>query len=113
MKTVIVDEIHALARDKRGSHLSLSLERLEALVLEPLLESPIVTGRASSGSGSRRRKSRSAKSAVFWSARARVRTGRRRPSPADGCRDRGSALAAFDRLLARAMGRNLQSNRDD
>jgi ATP-dependent Lhr-like helicase len=31
VKTVIVDEIHALARDKRGSHLSLSLERLEQL----------------------------------------------------------------------------------
>lgn len=31
VKTVIVDEIHSLARDKRGSHLSLSLERLEIL----------------------------------------------------------------------------------
>ncbi len=31
VRTVIVDEIHALARDKRGSHLSLSLERLERL----------------------------------------------------------------------------------
>ena len=31
VKTVIVDEIHAVARDKRGSHLALSLERLEAL----------------------------------------------------------------------------------
>jgi ATP-dependent Lhr-like helicase len=31
VKTLIVDEIHALARDKRGSHLALSLERLEAL----------------------------------------------------------------------------------
>src|SRR4029077_20999186 len=30
-RSVIIDEIHALARDKRGSHLALSLERLEAL----------------------------------------------------------------------------------
>jgi len=32
VRTVIVDEIHALARDKRGSHLSLSLERLDRVV---------------------------------------------------------------------------------
>lgn len=32
VETVIVDEIHALAGNKRGSHLSLTLERLEALV---------------------------------------------------------------------------------
>ena len=30
-RTVIVDEIHAIADDKRGSHLALTLERLEAL----------------------------------------------------------------------------------
>src|SRR6266705_3219444 len=30
-RTVIVDEIHAVARDKRGSHLALSLERLDHL----------------------------------------------------------------------------------
>ncbi|MCA9018579.1 MAG: DEAD/DEAH box helicase, partial [Planctomycetaceae bacterium] len=36
VETVIVDEIHALLRDKRGSHWSITLERLEALVEHPL-----------------------------------------------------------------------------
>ncbi len=31
VRTVIVDEIHALVRDKRGSHLALTLERLAAI----------------------------------------------------------------------------------
>jgi len=34
-RTVIVDEIHALAGNKRGSHLALSLERLAALTARP------------------------------------------------------------------------------
>ena len=34
VRTVIVDEIHAVAGDKRGAHLALSLERLDALVTE-------------------------------------------------------------------------------
>jgi len=33
VRTVIVDEIHALAPNKRGAHLALSLERLEALTV--------------------------------------------------------------------------------
>jgi ATP-dependent Lhr-like helicase len=36
-RTVIVDEIHALMGSARGSHLSLSLERLEALCGRPLV----------------------------------------------------------------------------
>src|SRR3954470_8836935 len=43
VRTVIVDEIPAVADDKRGSHLSLSLERLEALV------SPVPVGAALCG----------------------------------------------------------------
>src|SRR5439155_11630402 len=32
VRTLILDEIHAVAGDKRGSHLALSVERLDALV---------------------------------------------------------------------------------
>lgn len=35
VETVIVDEIHAVADDKRGAHLALSLERLERLTNRP------------------------------------------------------------------------------
>ncbi|MEM7541956.1 MAG: DEAD/DEAH box helicase [Pseudomonadota bacterium] len=38
VKTVIVDEIHAVAGNKRGAHLSLSLARLQALVPHKLLK---------------------------------------------------------------------------
>lgn len=36
VRTVIVDEIHALAGNRRGSHLALSLERLDALTEKPV-----------------------------------------------------------------------------
>lgn len=35
VRTVIVDEVHAVAGTKRGSHLALSLERLDALLAAP------------------------------------------------------------------------------
>ncbi|MCC4587207.1 DEAD/DEAH box helicase [Xanthomonas sp. NCPPB 1067] len=37
VRTVIVDEIHAVAADKRGSHLSLTLERLQRLAERPIV----------------------------------------------------------------------------
>ena len=36
VETVIIDEIHALVPTKRGAHLSLTLERLQALTAKPL-----------------------------------------------------------------------------
>jgi ATP-dependent Lhr-like helicase len=40
-RTLILDEIHAVVGDKRGSHLALSMERLEQLVRQHEAETPI------------------------------------------------------------------------
>ena len=58
-EAVIVDEIHAVAQSKRGSHLALTLERLDQLVAEAREEDSSEQQRgggepACSGSGSRR-----------------------------------------------------------
>jgi ATP-dependent Lhr-like helicase len=44
VRTVIVDEIHAVADDKRGAHLALSLERLDHLVAEQGAKPPVRIG---------------------------------------------------------------------
>ena len=61
LRTVIVDEIHAIAGDKRGAHLALSLERLDRLVTQ--------THRAGrrSASGCPRPSGRSSGSRGCWS----------------------------------------------
>jgi ATP-dependent Lhr-like helicase len=46
VETVIVDEVHALAGGKRGAHLALSLERLDALREEPAERGPAQRGPA-------------------------------------------------------------------
>ena len=84
VRTVIVDEIHALARDKRGSHLTLSLERLEHVqqgrrpqrVGLSATQRPIeVTARILSGAGA-------------TLASGPLRSGRPRPSRPRPCRPR-------------------------
>ena len=42
--TLIIDEIHSLARDKRGSHLSLTMERLDHLCTEAFGTPPVRIG---------------------------------------------------------------------
>ena len=80
-RTVIVDEIHAVADDKRGSHLALSLARLDALAGRRKLRS---------ASAYRPPSSRSKKVAEFLSPEHAHR--QHRPSARDGSGG-GSAAA--------------------
>ena len=76
--TIIVDEIHAVARDKRGSHLAISLERLDELVTAPGAE-PLLSGAAAT----RKRPVRIGLSATQKPLEdlARFLTGAARPAP--------------------------------
>ena len=72
-RTLILDEIHAVVGDKRGSHLALSIERLEQLVtastqLADEFCNPKSEIRNSFASVCQPRNVRSKKSRAFWSA---------------------------------------------
>lgn len=81
VETVIVDEVHAVAGTKRGAHLALSLERLDALIAEGA-DDDAAAGTSESGvPGGRRRAQRVGLSATvrpheevarFLGGRARV-----------------------------------------
>ena len=92
VRTVIVDEIHAVADDKRGSHLSLSLERLEALVRVGHLEPRRPLGHPAADRGGRplpgRHRQRRA------GRHSAVRHRRRRARPAARSAGRGATLLA-------------------
>ena len=70
VRTVIVDEIHAVADDKRGAHLTLSLERLNAFVTGENRLSPGQFGAISSTSSSASRPAAAAIPAVIFPASA-------------------------------------------
>ena len=99
--TVIVDEIHAVADDKRGSHLALSLARLDD-------SSKRTAARRRSASASRRRCGRSKTWRDFLSA-ARRAGRRRRPPARHGPRGRGTARRAGAGRQQRDVGRDLRS----
>jgi ATP-dependent Lhr-like helicase len=95
VKSVIVDELHAVAGSKRGSHLMLSLERLEALCEQP----PVRIGL----SATVKPLDEMARFLVGQRERA-GRDHRRRPRARARPRDRGAALAADRGDADRSVG---------
>ena len=102
IETVIVDEIHAVADDKRGAHLALSLERLEALLERP----PVRIGLSAT-----QKPIEAVAQFLAGNRPAGARDRRYRPRPAHGPRRRSAAERTGAGRLQRNVGRNLRPHR--
>ena len=105
VRTVIVDEIHAVIGTRRGAHLALSLERLQQVAERPLLRHrPVGDAEADRGGGAVPRRDATARPCAI------VDEGHRRADGSRRSRFRGSPLDAvmshevweeyYDRLAA-------------
>ena len=103
VRTVIVDEIHAVIGTRRGAHLALSLERLRQLCGRPLLRLGL--------SATQKPLDEVATFLVGSDGRERVHDRGRGASPGHGSRHRDSALDARRGDVARGLGGVLRSAR--
>ena len=101
VRSVIVDEIHALVGNKRGAHLALSLARLEHLTARPLLRIGL--------SATQRPIERVAEFLV-GARPARVHDHRRGARPRARPRHRDAALAARDGAFGRSRRGNARAH---
>ena len=106
VRTVIVDEIHAMADDKRGAHLALSLARLDDLVEKAGGPSPSADRLVCDGQADRDGR------AVPRARRRRQRRDRQsRPPPRDGSGGRSAAGRAWAGRIERDVAGDLRPHR--
>ena len=106
VRTVIVDEIHAVIGTRRGAHLALSLERLQHIAEQPLLRLGLSATQKPIDDVARWLSGRTDRF-----SRCGARRGRR-ACPGNGSRDRGAGIESRRRHGARGVGRVLRSPRD-